>query len=301
MAFKTIELIQNIKTVNATDETTVNTLLNTILNTFLKDLNYFNIRNTSIDNFTKGKLICETLEAYTILRNHILQVIDWYTQLHSIASTIESWITFLEQLPTIEQTSKTEGEIYKHYSIIIHELFLYLITIGLKNENFRFVAHLLHAPYNFQDTTTPKSFTKLFRNANIIREYYEKQYAQKFTKPMADSIIKRRPENITTYHIVEADLLCHYVAELNHQKWFPKTYIYDSHSEKTLFSNLNSQQHFNNTKALYNVTTVNQLENQLKTLKEKDEQDVAVGFSGSFHILYKAYQIIPVNTLATIT
>ena len=298
MAFKTTELVQTIKTVNTEDKTAVTTLVETLLNAFLQDLNHFNIEHTTTDNFTKGKQICETLKTYTILRNPFLQVIDWYTQLQN-NDTMTPWVAFLEQLPTIEQASKAEGKVYKHYSIIIHELFLYLIAIGLKNENYRFVAHLLYANYNFKDTTTPKLFTTLFRNANIIREYYEKQHAQKFTNPMADSIIKRRPENITTYQIVEADLLCHYVAELNHQKWFPKTYIYHSHSEKTLFSNLDSKQHFNNTKVLYNVTTVSELQNKLNTLKEKDEQDLAIGFSGSYHILYKAYQIIPVNTLAT--
>jgi hypothetical protein len=113
---------------------------------------------------------------------------------------------------------------------------------------------------------------------------------------MADFLIKRIPDNYTKDIIVEADLLYHYIATMNAQKWFPITYIYKTRDIFELFDRMVSKRHFEKVKILFNVNTISELHSKLTKIKEEKKEPIGYG---SFGFVQPIYSVINIDTIGT--
>lgn len=289
----------------------INSIIRDFLEAFYKNLKDFKIEFVGRDYMGIGKQICDNIHEYTELRNDFLDFVDKLTKLE-IEFDFDIIINFLEKLPLLENPDESMSSWsqfeFDNFRIINHEMLIYLVAIGLKNENYKFVENVLYSTYFFKDShnnynSEPKTFDELYRHIDSIDKYYKETYSQNFFSPMADLIIKRIPENMGKSDFVQADLLCYYVANMNDKRWFPQTYVYDSRSKKELFYKMVSKKHFDKVKGLFDVKEIDELKSKLSEIKEKDSQNDSynnrVGYSSSFDRVLPLYDIIEIEKLGT--
>lgn len=245
----------------------INSIIRDFLDVFYNNLKDFAIEFEVNDYMGIGKQICDNIHQYTDIRNDFLDFIDKLTKLE-IEFDFDIVINFLEKLPLLENPDESRSSWsqfeFDNFRIINHELLIYLVAIGLKNENYGFVEDVLYSTYFFKDrhnnyNNEPKTFDELYRHVDSIDKYYKETYSKNFFNPMADLIIKRIPENMDKSDFVQADLLCYYVANMNGKRWFPQTYVYDSRSKKELFYKMVSKKHFNKVKGLFDVKNIDEM------------------------------------------
>jgi hypothetical protein len=283
-----------------------NSIVRDFLDEFFQNLKSYSITFTSRDEIIIGKEVCENITSYTPLRNDFISFFDKVTK-DETDFDIDIVIKFLEKLPILlaPQDNKSSWSNYEfdNFRFYIHELFLYLITTGLKNENYKFVAELLYSSYFLQDKydykNEPQSYAKFYHYCDIITKYYNQTYSKNFFSPMADLMIKRIPENFTMDIFVEADLLCHYVGVLNNIEWFPITYVYKTRGKFELFNRLVSARHFEKTKVLFNVQTAKELQDKITEIKTTDSNPDRMRYSNSFDRVINIYKMINIETIAT--
>lgn len=284
----------------------VNSIIREFLDEFFNDLKGFSITFTSRDGFTFGKEICENINSYTPLRNDYISFVDKLTK-SEIEYDVDIFIRFFERLPLLKRPQDNRNSWsdndFDNFRFFIHEIFIYSVAIGLKNDNYKFIEELLYSCYFFQDEnvykTEPQRFEKLYNYVDIIDQYYKQTYSQNFFCPMADFIIKRVPEFMTKDHIIDADLICYYVSVLEKFRWFPITYVYRTSGRFELFDRLVSQRHFEKIKILFNVKTVKELQDKLIENKENDKNPERMGYSNSFDRVIPIYNIINIEKIGT--
>jgi hypothetical protein len=236
MKHKTSSILRSFENQASKYPNRINSVLRDFLNEFFLNLQEYKIDFPSLPSETEaGKIICDNINSYTPLRNELIQFFDKLLK-SEIKFDIEIVIRFLERLPLLtspqDGRNKWSADEFANFRFFIHELFLYLIAVGVKNEKYEYVENLLLSSYFFREIDNtepgPKTFGQFHNIIEIINQYYNETYSKQFFSPMADLMIKRIPENFMKDNLVEADLLCHYVGVLNHIYWFPITYVYRS-------------------------------------------------------------------------
>jgi hypothetical protein len=284
----------------------VNSILRDFLDEFFQNIKSYSVNFSARDPITMGKEICESINAYTPLRNDFISFFDKLTK-EEISFDIETIIKFLERLPLLttpqDDRSSWSSNEFANFKFFIHELFLYLIAIGIKNENYKFVEELLYSGYFFHEKYNselkPENFKKFYHHFDIIKPYYDQTFSKNLFSPMADLMITRIPEGITKEFFIEADLLCHYVGVLKNINWFPITYVYMPRGKSDLFGRLVSARHFEKVKLLFNCATAKDLKEKLNNIKENDKNPERMSYPGSFDTVLPIYQIININAIAT--
>jgi hypothetical protein len=104
---------------------------------------------------------------------------------------------------------------------------------------------------------------------------------------------------MTRDHIIDADLICHYVAVLEDLYWFPQSYIYREWGKFELFDRLVSLRHFEKVKLLFNVKTVKEFQEKLNTIKQNDTKPDQVRYSNAFGRVVPIYNLINVEKIGT--
>ena len=285
----------------------VDSLMRDFLNKFTDNLNDFSITINSRDQIEVGKQICENLNQYTPLRNDFIKFFDILTK-STLYYDIDILIKFMEGLylflsPLDNRSSWSTSE-FDNFKIIIHELLLYLVAVGLKNENYRFVEEVLYSSYFTKDKynhkNEAKQFDVFYGYTDIINQYYNQTHSQNFFSPMADFVIKRIPDFMSKRILVQADLLCYHISELNNFRWFPMTYIYDTSGRYELFYRLESKRHFEKVKVLLDVETIGELKEKLNKLEEKDkDKSYRLAYPRSFDSVTPLYRLIDKEKLGT--
>lgn len=310
MTFKTSQLLRSFDYQIEKHPKRINSIIREFLDTFFDNLKDFKIDFKSRITIEVGKQIHDNIHEYTNLRDDFISFIDKITKTE-IEFDFTPFVTFLEKLPLLEQpeenSSNSNGFQFDNFKIINHEILLYMVATGLKNENYSFVADIFYSTYFLKGRNNynnePNNFSELYRNVDSIDSYYKETFSKNFFNSMADLIIKRVPKNLTKDDIVEADVLCYYVSTLNNWRWFPQTYIYGSRDKKELFYKMVSNKHFEKIKILFGVDSVDEFKIILEKLKEKDSQnnlDNRVGYSGSFESVEPLYEVIDLEKIATL-
>ncbi|MEQ9441388.1 MAG: toll/interleukin-1 receptor domain-containing protein [Cyclobacteriaceae bacterium] len=285
----------------------VDTLMRDFLNEFTENLKGFSVTFNSRDQIEIGKLICENLNQYTPLRDDFIKFFDILTK-SKLEYDIDILIKFMEELPLflspLDNRSSWSNFEFDNFKIIIHELLIYLVAVSLKNENYEFVEEVLYSSYFTKDkynhNNEAKRFDVFYDHTDIIKPYYNQTHSQNFFSATADFVVKRIPDFISKRILVQADLLCYHISELNDLRWFPMTYIYDTSGRHELFYRLESKRHFEKVKVLFDVETIDELEEKLNKLEEKDkDKSYRVAYSGSFDSVTPLYRLIDKEKLGT--
>jgi hypothetical protein len=302
--FKTSHILRGFESKLTKNPERVNSFIRDFLDDFIENLKDFSLKFDNRDQIEIGKKVCENINQYTPLRDDFIKFFEILTK-SEVSFDFDILIKFMEELPLflkpLDDRSSWSNSEFDNFKIIIHELLLYLVAVGLKNENFKFVEEVLYSSYftKGNHNNEAKRFDAFYGHTDIIKPYYNQTHAQNFYSAMADFVIKRIPDFLTKSLLVQADLLCYHIAQLNDLRWFPMTYIYDTSGRYELFYRMESKRHFEKVKILFDVETIDELKEKLKTLEEKDTNPQGVAYSGSFDSVRPLYRLIDKEKLGT--
>jgi len=310
MSHKTSSIIRSFDNQIKNYQKPINSIVRDFLDGFFEDLKGYSVNiDSKKDLYTFGKIIHDNIISYTPLRNDYILFLDKLLK-SELEFDIDLFIKFFEKLPILKSALDNRSSLYtnefENFRFIIHEIFLYTIATGLKNESYNFLEEILYSEYFFQrqynNINEPCRFNKLYNYVEIFDQYYRQTFSCNFISPMADLLIKRLPDNINTDELVNADLLCHYITVLDGLfNWFPITYIYKSDRINIdLFSRLISFRHFEKVKTLFNVKTVKELQEKLMSVKTLNKESKRIRHSGSFESVASIYELIEIEKIGTI-
>jgi TIR domain len=304
MTFKTSIILRGLESQLSKNPKRINSIISDFLEEFYQNLETYSITFSDRNDFTIGKEIYDNVLLYTPLRNDFIYFFEKVTKKEN-EFDIEILIKFLEKLPLYkhpigDRNSWSDFE-FDNYRFFIHELFLYLITVGLKNENYNFISELLYSSYflkdkyNYDNKST--GFECFSNRINTIDVYYKQTFSSNFYSTMADLIIKRIPDGFTKDLIIEADLLCHYISVLKETRWFPITYVYKSRGFFDLFDRMISLRHFEKVKTVFNINTIAELKDILVKAEQKEYQHI--GYTNGADYVIPFHKLIDKNKIGT--
>ncbi len=307
MTHKTSSILRSFENQLSKNPKRINSLIRDFLEEFYDNIKEYKVSTPQTrDTIAWGKEVHNVINLYTPLRNDYIGFIDKVLK-SEIDFDIENFIRFFEKLPLLkdpqdERGSWTNSE-FDNFRFFIHELFLCTIAVGLKDEAYKFVEELLYSSYLFQSkydsNKEPQRFVVLYNYIDILDEYYKQTFSKNFHSPMADLIIKRVPEGFDKNTLIDADLLCHYIAVFDKLRWFPITYVYRTRGRFELFDRLISMRHFEKVKALFSVSTVKELQDKIQSLKETDKNPSRISYSGVFESVVPIYQLVDTEKIGT--
>lgn len=306
MSFKTTTIVRGFDAQIDRYPDRINSIARDFLNEFHNNLTEFTNNNPSNLVIELGKQILDKLNQYTPLRDDYIQFINKLTKNPNQFDT-DILIRFFENLPLLlapidESVNSWTDNQYNHFKFIIYELFLYTITIALKNENYKFLEDIFYSKYlvkeRYQGGNEPENFTVFYYHFDLVDAYYKQLTGGNFASVQAELIIKRIPEDLVKPSIVQADLLCYYIGQLTDKSWFPKTYVYNSSYIKgfDFFNRLISKKHFDKVKGVLGLESVEELKNKLKEVISKGTER---GYSNSFSNIPNLSNFIKVEEIAT--
>jgi hypothetical protein len=310
MTHKTSNIVRSFDNQITKSPNRINSILREFLEDFFQDIKGYSTNvNGTRDVIVFGKTIHDNIVSYTPLRNDYILFLDKLFK-SEIEFDIDIFIRFFEKLPLLKSPQDDRGSWssneFDNFKFFIHEIFLYTVAVGLKNERYKFIEEVLYSGYFFQDKYSyknePRRFDALYNYIEVFDQYYKQTYSQNFFSPMADLVIKRVHESITKDDLINADLLCHYVAVLEKLRWFPITYVYRTRDDGKfeLFNRLVSQRHFDKIKILFNVETPKELQEKLSNIQAEDTNPDRIRYSNSFDSVSPIYRLIDIEKIGTI-
>ncbi len=310
MTHKTSNIVRSFDNQITKSPQRINLIIREFLDVFFEDLKGYSvdIKGTR-EIFTFGKIIHDNIVSYTPLRNDYIIFLDKLLK-SELEFDIETFIKFFEKLslfknPLDESRTSWSTNEFDNFKFVIHEIFLYTIAVGLRNEKYKFIEEILYSSYFFQsryDTgNEPKRFTEeLYNYVEVFDQFYNQAYSKNLISPMADFMLSRIPESLSKENIIDADLLSYYVASLdNIKRWFPITYHYKKRDKFELFDRLISLRHFEKVKCLFAVNTPKELQEKLTHFKINDKNGNGFGYSNSFDRITPIYNLIDIDKIGT--
>lgn len=252
-----------------------------------------------------GKQIIDVLEGYAPRKDEFVQFFDKLFRSGEPFDT-DLLIHFLEQANDFKDKVKYryEAEV-EQYKFVINELFLSLAALAIKYKNYQLLGDLIHSKYAvpvFTGRRVKQTFVLFYQN---IETYYKILKGRDFTSAAADLLINRIALPLTRELLVEADLTCYYVSELENihnsdstrDHWFPILYIYKDNHQPELITNLTSARHFERVKPLFTVFTALELKSKIRLYESENKDTYPINY-GQTHILM-LHKLINADKIAT--
>lgn len=310
MKHKTSNIVRSFDNQITKSPQRLNSITREFLNDFIEDLKGYSIAlNETRDLFEFGKIVHDNIISYTPLRNDYIAFLDKLLK-SELEFDIEIFIKFFEKLPLFknpldESKSSWIKSEFDNFRFFIHEIFIYTIAVGLKNERYKFIEEILYSSYFFQSRydigNEPKRFTdELYNYVDVFDQFYKESYSKNLISPMADFILARIPVGLSKDDIIDADLLAYYLASLDDiKRWFPITYIYKTRNKLELFDRLVSLRHFEKVKCLFLVNTQKELQEKLNNFKVNNQNGNSFGYLNSFDRVTPIYDLIDIEKIGT--
>ncbi|MBF4515844.1 toll/interleukin-1 receptor domain-containing protein [Flavobacterium sp. ANB] len=286
------------------DPKRLNGIIKDFLDEFYSDLQNYRLEPTSNEFLVFGKEILDNINSYTPLRNDFIEFINKLLKT-DLDFDLDIIISFLEKLPLyLHHEESNHRYSSDNFKFIIHELFLYLIAVGLKNERYDFIDGIMKSTYfveNRYESKLQALGIEVFYNYIMsIEQYYNETYSGNFVSPMADLMIKRIPEKYTKENLIDADLICHYIAVICMGEWFPITYHYkDRWKSFPFFDKFLSRKHFNKVKMLFGVENEEELKLKLIELKKTTDSQ-PLRHSKTFDKIIPIFDRINIEEIGTV-
>lgn len=263
----------------------VNDLTREFLDHFKENLYDFNLNfGGGFNIIDAGKQTVDKIHEYKPLREDFISFFLIVTKLEYnidsdlIRSLFEEKANYF--YPREDKNQWYDSD-YEHYKFIFHELFIYIISICLINQNYLLISELLHIPYFFTNKyqkTTPQKFVEIREFPQIINEYYRKEFNK--LSGSAELMISNLSPSIKKSYFIQADVLLHFIDELfnyevmSYKKWFPVTYFYKRNENiQDVFTKLISKKHFEKIKMIFDTEKIEELQEKLSSYKFLNEKD----------------------------
>lgn len=239
------------------------------LEKFLNDLKSISLNIETHDYKDTSAQFISYLDKYDSIRDLFIKFLDKITKNEEVESIVDSIIDFFVELEYLSSglnfNTKRADKIF--YSFILMELFLYTVTMGLKNKKYSFVRRVIHTPYYFKEyENEPKFFVKFSFNRdliNVLDYHINELHGKNKLSPIGEMLISRLHPNIKNDSFVDADLICFYVTLLYYEYfkdvWVPYTYPYKQEEYVDLIRKLSKKSHFDKVKCIFEVNTINEM------------------------------------------
>lgn len=290
MNFKTTAMVRGFDSQIDKHPNRINALVRDFTNEFFDNLKDFRIKSISNQYLEGGKLIFENLTQYTPLRD------DYIAFISKLSKGLQEWeldilTRLFEKLPSLfypeEQGGSWSTMQFDNFRFVTHELFIYTISVFLRNEQYAVLDNLFNSRYfikdRYQAQIKPSSYSSFYLNIDSVNAYYEQLQGKKLIDVQAEMLIKRLPSDFNKIDFIDADLLCYYVGLFSGVHWFPKTYIYKGEYNLSFdfFNRLVSKKHFEKIKSILQLETIEELKNKLEKIKSEDNGNMRYSNSWS--------------------
>ncbi|CAN7768877.1 toll/interleukin-1 receptor domain-containing protein [Paenibacillus sp. LjRoot153] len=232
--------------------------------------------------------VFEKIESSLHLRDDFIKAFN--IMLESDCLDSDQIIGFFEEMYRFTEF-KGEGSYYDdqfdQYNFLIHELFLYVIAILIKNKSYHLISEIIFADYNLKSRFSGNQK----RNFIVFRTYASSLERRKQRLQLnhysfhAETLVKRIPKALKESFLA-ADIVLHYISSISIQKdfndynWFPITYLYFENSiDIKLLSKFKSKSHFEIAKSIFNVENPDHLKVLIDSYKGER------GYQSSFKII----------------
>lgn len=227
------------------------------------------------DNTEKNKYIVEVYNRSLKYRNTLIEIFfNKYLDIDFIDKTCE----FYEKIKNWnKQNSGLKKEIWDSF---IHESFIYLIAILLKNKQYKTINIFITKSYfqqGYSENITNVNYYFYSHEYNTIEkakcELDDKKYFSGIAQLWMENIYEPK---LTKQEITQADLLIYNLTILLLPKqdwyWFPITYVYAGNSRfnsniKDFSIRLKSKYEINRMRELFNISTVEELKKLFDKMK----------------------------------
>jgi hypothetical protein len=255
----------------------INAHLRIFLGSYYERLQTLKLSHPSNDSLELGNQILTNLDLYFPLRNEYIEVLEVLFG-EALDFDVDVLIKFLEKLPLLlvpwdPEVKNFRTSHFGNYKFIIHELFLYTVTVGLKHENYTFLEEILGAGYFYKDIllydNAPQKFTCFCTMCEEMEAAYNVMKGVNKSSPDADLMLDRLPDGISKNQVIEADLICYYISrhfKKNYSSWLPMTYVYAAKSlgdTLNFFSRLVSRKHIEKVSGLLGINDLLELRKKL--------------------------------------
>ena len=274
------------------------------LEEYFQSLKEFQIDFTKIEPDGFGKIIVENINLYSDLKNTFVKFFEFILK-KEWKFNLDILIEFLESICCLtEPLDKNRGSWnqyeFDNFRFIIQELFLYIISLGLKHSNYKLVADLLYNhffPKIRGNNHQPERYDFFYKPINIFHDYYCSVYSQKYFSAQAEFMFRRLDDTITIKFFVLADLICNYIAMIDKLHWFPLTYVYYMENDFEIFYKLISRKHFEKVKCIFRVNTIEELKNLLIELMDNRKDLYSYGYSSARNNVMPIFKQINIDDI----
>ncbi|MCX5818857.1 MAG: TIR domain-containing protein [Deltaproteobacteria bacterium] len=249
---------------------------------------YCNVFASNFEQFRISKYdgefddaVVKSIEEFLPFRNEAIQLFTTVAQYSPTPEVVQRTHRFFESLiPYMQKpedvTSWTEWE-FDNFKFLIHELFLYVVTIFIKHERFQQANNLLSQQYYLPGNSdygrnVMVSFTVF---SESMRSLVHRNQRLKLNRVsvMADILEQRsKGSGVAFRDLMQTDFVLFLRAERdseNFSSWWPDTlvYIYGYHSAFEIFARSVSRSYFDKVKCLLAIDKVSDLSEQLEGYK----------------------------------
>ncbi|PZV75496.1 SEFIR domain-containing protein [Algoriphagus aquaeductus] len=303
--FKTSFLVNRLDNQMERNPDRLNGLIQEFLDCVFEEMNQFEIVSSGSYRSDAGKALVNFSNQYTPIRNDFILFFQKLIR-SQLNFDFDIIISFFEKMTTL-LNSKGNGSHYAYqyegFLLPIHEFFLYLVALGLKYRSYEFIENLFSALYftrdreNYQNEGRDYTYF-ISRSIEDLTQYYVHIEQQRYTSPLGHLFTSRLMKEVSKQELVEADLLCHYIAVLKKKYWFPYLYIYFEQGNYRevgrieILYRMISRKHLEKVKRVFGFETIESFKQRLIELKSNPDRNQQFGFSDRWDRILAIFQVI---------
>ena len=269
-------LIEGLKS----DKPYVRGALDEYLSLFSEQIERFRIEFDG-DNFDEK--VVGSVEAFIPARNEFIQAASTLVQYSNLDFPVslhrffESLIPYYFPSPDVNTWNESS---YDNFKFIVHELFLYVMALLLRAENFEAANYLLSQPYyvprNQNYGKDPTATYTIFRDHLKTLEWRNQRLNARRISIRADMLEQRsKTSGIQFRHLMQADFVCYLRPYLTGaewtQQWWPETLLYAmrQHGPFEIFARAASKRYLNRILPMLGVDSVDKIRAKLSNISQE--------------------------------
>lgn len=280
ISLKTSHLFQRAVEALRNNKSYASGALKEYFDTFANNLESFRITNKDVEF---DEIVIQSINDFMPYRNELIKIFNTISQFASNQENINLLHKFFENIAPFmnrpEHIKQWQESDFDNYSFIVHELFLYLITILIKNECFEQANNILeqqffipsNADYGHDGMCSYTIFRKHMRSL----EHRNNRLKLRRLSLRADLLKERCSGTGFQFRdLLQTDFILFLRAEIEnvsiYKKWYPETLVYIDGFQRPfeVFARASSTKYFDRIKCLLAIDSLEQIEWLLNEYEE---------------------------------
>lgn len=228
--------------------------------------------------------VVKSIEDFLPFRNEAIQLFTTVAQYSPTPELIqrthrffESLIPYMQQPPNVSSWNEVD---FDNFRFLIHELFLYVITILIKHERFQQANQLISQEFYLPKNSdygqnVMVNFTAFYQKTRSLANRNERLKLKRLSV-RADILEQRsKSSGIEFSDLMQTDFILFMRAQRDDEGsyWWPETLLYVGrfHSAFEIFARAVSKSYFDKIKVLLSIDQVSDLNKQLEAYRTKPQ------------------------------